>query len=210
MNAWGRVVNSVPPFATASCVFTVNTPTQPPMNIHPSGNTWPFALGPSSQEALQTAKHLIDIDEGDELEAFEQMLEDQLVSGTTPSGGGSDNLLMYAVQKAALFSFSAMVSTLGEDASVGLNHQNLDKNTVWHLMAIHLSDGNFSESGGWFNVVDKLLDDLPGLSIDWSLRNNLNETALETARQLGKDHLANWLEMRGAGHANPPMDIDGE
>lgn len=180
------------------------------MNINSTGNTWPFALGPSSQETLQTAKHRIHVDDGAELEAFEQMLDDQVVAGTTPSGEGGDNLLMYAVQEAALFSFSAMVSALGEDASVGLNHQNWDGNTVWHLMALHLHDLEFLETGGWFNEAHDLLEALPGLSIDWSQRNAEGETALEMAQRLGKGHLAGWLEMHGAGQANPPMDIDSE
>lgn len=180
------------------------------MNINPSGNTCSFAPVPVFQEALSIAKHLIDIDEGDELEAFENMVENQLISGTTASGEGGDNLLMYAVQNAALFSFSAMLNALGEDASVGLNHQNWDGNTVWHVMALHLHDLEFLSSGGWFNEVHDVLNDLPSLSIDWSLRNTLNETALETAQRLEKSHLAEWLVMQGAGSENQPMDIDGE
>lgn len=180
------------------------------MNINPPYNTWPFALGKASQETLQTAKQLIHSDDVDELEALEEMVENQLVSGTTPSGEGGDNLLMYAVQNASLHSFSAMLTALGEDASVGLNHQNWDGNTVWHVMALCLHDVEFLNSCGWFNEVHNVLNDLPSLSIDWSLRNTLHETALETARRLERNHLAEWLVMHGAGSESPSLGINAE
>lgn len=180
------------------------------MNIHPSGNTWSSALGPSPHGTLQAAKNLIDVDEGGALETFEQMLAEQVISGTTPSGESGNNLLMYAVQKAALFSFSSMVSTLGDDAPEGLNHQNWHGNTVWHLMALHLGDLEFLETGGWFNEVHDLLDALPDHPIDWSLRNLQDETALETAQRLGKGHLADWLTAHGADQVHAPMDIGGK
>lgn len=111
--------------------------------------------------------------------------------------------MIYAVKKAALFSFSDMIRAHDREVEAGtamadFHQTDWDGNSAWHAIALYLGDNEFRETGGWLNELNELLRDRPNLHIDWSLPNANNQTPHEIAVEPGKSKMAAWIQNQGA------------
>lgn len=80
--------------------------------------------------------------------------------------------MIYAVKKAALFSFYDMIRAHDREVEAGtamadFHQTDWDGNSAWHAIALYLGDNEFRETGGWLNELNELLHDCPNLHIDW-------------------------------------------
>lgn len=131
------------------------------------------------------------------------LLQQGLVDATTQTSMG-ETLLMLAVRIDRPQAFEDLLLDFPEHRAKEFNRQDRNGDTVLHHLARHRSHEDFAPGiqASWRRILRNFLD-VFNPTLDWGVRNDGGDTALELASRLGKSHLVAMMKSYKAKSAPP-------
>lgn len=160
-----------------------------------------WGLSDSTEDLTEVASNAIFSSNGSKLQGT---LQQGLVDATTTTTTG-ETLIVLAVRIDRPQAFEDLLLDFPAYRAREFNDQDRDGDTLLHHVARHRAHESFTPGvqAPWRRNLCNFLETF-GATLDWGIRNNENETALDLASRLGKSHLAGVLK---AYSANAPRSI---
>lgn len=126
------------------------------------------------------------------------LLQQGLVDATTATATG-ETLIVLAVRIDRSHAFEDLVLNFPEHRAQEFNQQDKNGDTLLHHIARHRSHEDFTPGvqAPWRWSLRNFLDGF-GAKLSWDIRNHEDETALDLASRLKKNHLADVLKSYSA------------